>query len=393
MTAWIVVYAIGAVQAALLALVLPRHPHNRAANRTMALWLGLVALDLAVKALYLAEPTAPMFRLFRLVALFPFLYGTLFYLYVRALTTGRGLAWRDAVHAAGFLVTLALHLPMLLASASDNAGMFARWGNGNWPHPLPGYDLLLFGWGLSYVAAALLRLHRYRRRMRQRRADADRLALRWVEVLALAQIVIWCIAVAHSLLRLPGIDYFLIYGAVAASMCVLGYFSLAQVAVPETAETSAGEAGADGNADRTAGDDTTDAVAASGDAREDARFPDVEARLQRLMSEQALYREPALAIGQLARRSGYPEYLVSAVINRRLGSNFCDYVNQLRVEAVRERLADPDEARSILEIAYDCGFTAKSTFNQAFKRQVGRTPSEYRRSATAASTAQRQSRG
>jgi AraC-like DNA-binding protein len=320
-----------------------------------------------------------MFRAFRFVALFPFLHGTLFYLYVRALTTGRGLAWRDAVHATGFGVALALHLPVLLASASDNADMFARWGNGNWPHPLPGYDLLLFGWGLSYVAAALLRLHRYRRRMRQRRADADRLALRWVAVLAIAQIVIWCIAVAHSLLRLPGIGYFLVYGAVAASMCVLGYFSLAQSAVPETAETAAGEAGADGNAEGISGGDIGDAGAATGDAQEDPRFPEVEARLQRLMSGQALYREPALAIGQLARRSGYPEYLVSAVINRRLGSNFCDYINQLRVEAVRERLADPDEARGILEIAYDCGFTAKSTFNQAFKRQVGRTPSEYRR--------------
>jgi len=384
MSVWIVVYAIGAVQAALLALVLPRHPANRAANRSMALWLGLVALDLAVKALYLAEPGAALFRVFRFVALFPFLYGTLFYLYVRALTTGRGLGWRDLAHASGFLLALALHLPLLLASRSDNAGMFARWSDGNWP-PLPGYDLLLFGWGLSYVIAALLRLHRYRRRVRQRRADADRLALRWVEVLAIAQIVIWCIALAHSALNLPGVSYHLIYGAVAASMCVLGYCSLAQAAVPETAETGeaaravTGEAGADASA----GDGTAGTAATSGDAQEDPRFPEVEARLQRLMSEQTLYREPALAIGQLARRSGYPEYLVSAVINRRLGSNFCDYVNQLRVEAVRERLADPGEARGILEIAYDCGFTAKSTFNNAFKRQVGCTPSEYRRQAAA----------
>lgn len=387
MTFWIVVYAIGAVQAALLALVLPRHPDNRAANRTMALWLGLVALDLAVKAIYLAEPNASLFRAFRFVALFPFLYGTLFYLYVRALTTGRGLGWRDLAHATGFALALAAHLPVLLAGSADNADMFARWGHGNWP-PLPGYDLLLFGWGLSYVAAALLRLHRYRRRMRQRRADADRLALRWVEVLAIAQIVIWCIALAHGALNLPGVSYHLIYGAVAASMCVLGYCSLAQAAVPETTESadSGGDAVAGDAAARTHDDAMPD------DAHEDARFPEVEARLKRLMDEQALYREPTLAIGQLARRSGYPEYLVSAVINRRLGSNFCDYVNQLRVEAVRERLADPEEARGILEIAYDCGFTAKSTFNSAFKRQLGRTPSEYRRAATAASTAQREHR-
>lgn len=93
----------------------------------------------------------------------------------------------------------------------------------------------------------------------------------------------------------------------------------------------------------------------------------------------ALYREPALTIGQLARRSGYPEYLVSAVINRRCGGTFWDYVNRLRVEAVRERLCDGADTRTLLDIAYDCGFTSKSTFNAAFKRQVGDTPSAYRR--------------
>ncbi|HUB88672.1 MAG TPA: AraC family transcriptional regulator, partial [Dyella sp.] len=116
-----------------------------------------------------------------------------------------------------------------------------------------------------------------------------------------------------------------------------------------------------------------------------ARFAEVEARLAQLMNGDApLYLEPALTIGQVAKRSGYPEYLVSAVINRRLGGSFCDYVNRLRVEAVRARLADPAESRTILDLAYACGFTSKSTFNAAFKREVGDTPSNYRRQHTAA---------
>ncbi|HUA79109.1 MAG TPA: AraC family transcriptional regulator, partial [Dyella sp.] len=114
-------------------------------------------------------------------------------------------------------------------------------------------------------------------------------------------------------------------------------------------------------------------------------YADVEVRLTQLMSgDTPLYFEPALTIGQVAKRSGYPEYLVSAVINRRLGGSFCDYVNRLRVEAVRERLANPAEPRTILDLAYACGFTSKSTFNAAFKRQVGDTPSNYRRQRAAA---------
>lgn len=356
---WVVIYAIGAAQAVLLALALARRPVNRTANRTLAAWLAIVALDLAVKALYLADPAPGMIGAYRFVALFPFLYGSLFYLYVRALTTGRGFGVRDVVHLAGFALALALTFPVFLLDPAQAAAASGP--------PVPWYDELLFGYSLSYVVAALVRLQRYRRRLRQRRSDADRRSLRWTRAMAIAQLVIWCIAATHWLVRVPGVDYFLIYGAVAAWVCMVGWFSLGQPPVAEDEEASP----ADADAAR-----AQDAAPASDD---DPRYPEVEARLARLMADEALYREPALTIGQVAKRSGYPEYLVSAVINRRLGDNFLEYINRQLIEAARTCLADPGDTRTILEIAYASGFTSKSTFNAAFKRQVGQTPSGYRR--------------
>jgi AraC-like DNA-binding protein len=199
----------------------------------------------------------------------------------------------------------------------------------------------------------------------QQRSDADRMSLRWLDVMAACQIIIWIIATTQWLATLPGIDYRLLFGAVAAWVCVMGWLSLNQSPVADEPTTAAEAAAAPDAADS-----------------DDARFPAVEARLVQLMQgDEALYREPALTIGQVARRSGYPEYLVSAVINRRFGGTFWDYINRLRVEAVRARLADREDARTILDIAYDCGFTSKSTFNAAFKRQVGETPSGYRKAA------------
>ena len=347
MNPWVVIYAIGAAQAALLALALWWRPANRIANRTLAAWLAIVALDLAVKALYLVDSAPGLFKAYRFVALFPFLYGSLFYLYVRALTTERGFGARDLVHLAGFALALALALAA-----------------GSWAPPGPWHDVFLFGYSLSYVVAALVRLQRYRQRLRQRRSDVDRMSLRWIEAMAIAQIVIWCIAATHGLIQMPGVDYFLIYGAVAAWVCVVGWFSLGQP--PVAGDPVPGDA------------EPQPVPGAASAAAEDPRVPEVEARLSQLMADEALYREPALTIGHVARRSGYPEYLVSAVINRRLGGNFWEYINRQRVEAARACLADPVDTRTILEIAYASGFTSKSTFNAAFKRQVGRTPSGYR---------------
>jgi AraC-like DNA-binding protein len=374
MTAWVVVYAIGAAQAAILTLALWRRSVNPEANRVLAVWLAVVAADLAVKAAFIAEPSAGLFKAQRLVSLFPFLYASLFYLYVRTLTTACAPRWRDVVHGAGFLFVLAHYVPLFLLGSVETRLLFERYvaghaGLGRW-----WLDPFQFVYALAYLGAALRCVQRYRHALRQRRADADRLSLRWIDTMVAFQLLIWGIAAVHLLARMPAIDYYLIYGAVAAWVCVVGYSSLLQA--PVTQEPPAPAAL---HAEPPAGDD-------------DPRFPAVEARLSSLMDDEAMYREPALTIGQLARRSGYPEYLVSAVINRRLGESFWDYVNRHRVEAARASLSDPQDRRTILDIAYASGFTSKSTFNAAFKRQVGRTPSDYRRQQAAGPSTERDAR-
>lgn len=366
MTLWVFLYLAAALQAALLALALWRRPVNREANRLLAVWVALTGADLAVKAIYWHLLSPEWFRAYRFVALFPFLYGSLFFLYVRALTQARRFRWRDVVHLLGFGVMLVLNGYVWVMDHAQLQALSARWIAGEksvgvW------FDAPLFIYSLSYVVMALLLVHRYRRRLRERRSDADRMSLRWIDAMAGCQIVIWFIAIVQALVNLPIINYGLLFGAVAAWVCVVGWFSLGQPPVitePEPAPAAAGEL----------------EVATLGAGQDDARFAAVEVRLSQLMGgTEALYFEPALTIGQVAKRSGYPEYLVSAVINRRLGGSFWDYINRLRIEAARVRLADAGDTRTILDIAYACGFTSKSTFNAAFKKQVGETPSAYRK--------------
>jgi hypothetical protein len=52
MAAWTIVFAIGAAQAVLLSLALWRRPVNAGANRVLAVWIALIGIDLAVKAVY-----------------------------------------------------------------------------------------------------------------------------------------------------------------------------------------------------------------------------------------------------------------------------------------------------------------------------------------------------
>lgn len=63
-----------------------------------------------------------------------------------------------------------------------------------------------------------------------------------------------------------------------------------------------------------------------------------------------------------------------------LNKHFFDFVNEYRIEKAKELLTHPERKEyTVLEILYEVGFNSKSSFNTAFKKRTGLTPTEYRR--------------
>jgi len=63
-------------------------------------------------------------------------------------------------------------------------------------------------------------------------------------------------------------------------------------------------------------------------------------------------------------------------IKKRTGKTFVDYVNEVRIGYAARLLLEKD--LSISEIAFLCGFNNIANFNRIFKRNKGRTPTQYR---------------
>ena len=96
------------------------------------------------------------------------------------------------------------------------------------------------------------------------------------------------------------------------------------------------------------------------------------------------YLNRELTIYDLAAQLKIPRHFLSEVINEHMGKNFYTLINDYRVEEVKRRIVDPAYKNlTILAVAYDSGFNAKSSFNTIFKEMTGMTPSEYQRSVTA----------
>lgn len=94
------------------------------------------------------------------------------------------------------------------------------------------------------------------------------------------------------------------------------------------------------------------------------------------------YLNPQLSLSGLARRVGLSGREVSRLINDCEGMHFFDFVNCYRTRRAADLLIDPAWAdRSVLEIAYEVGFNSKSSFNTAFRKHQGVTPSSVRRNS------------
>jgi AraC-like DNA-binding protein len=102
----------------------------------------------------------------------------------------------------------------------------------------------------------------------------------------------------------------------------------------------------------------------------------VISRLNDLMEYEKLYMDSELTLGELSRRLGITTHQLSEIMNRGLSGNFKQYINSLRVEAAKKMLSEGD--RTVLAIAFDCGFNSKASFNSVFSKVTGMTPSEYR---------------
>ena len=103
-------------------------------------------------------------------------------------------------------------------------------------------------------------------------------------------------------------------------------------------------------------------------------------RLLEYIETAKAYLDTELTIYKLAEALELPRHHLSQAINTKTGKSFYDFINGYRVEEVKRRLKDPEFSNiTIQAISYDSGFNSKATFNTAFNKFTGMTPSAYRK--------------
>ncbi|MEM1126585.1 MAG: AraC family transcriptional regulator [Bacteroidota bacterium] len=111
--------------------------------------------------------------------------------------------------------------------------------------------------------------------------------------------------------------------------------------------------------------------------------PDLVAMHVRALAQLVEHEQPHLnqdlTLPGLASQLGVTDKVLSYVLNEGMATTYTDYINGLRVEAAKARLTASDATHlTVLGIGLEAGFRSKATFNRAFKRATGLTPSAFR---------------
>lgn len=110
---------------------------------------------------------------------------------------------------------------------------------------------------------------------------------------------------------------------------------------------------------------------------------DLFQRIKVLFEVEEIFLEDGVSLHTISEKLNAKARDISQAINENRQQNFYEFVNHHRIERAEDLLTSTKHKNEkIATIAYEVGFGNVTSFNVAFKKKTGLTPSSYRKKAT-----------
>lgn len=117
---------------------------------------------------------------------------------------------------------------------------------------------------------------------------------------------------------------------------------------------------------------------AGGDSEGESNDKLMFSRLEDMMRNDMLYRDPLMSREKLAELTGINKASLSSLIKEFTGKSVSAYINGYRIKHTLTILSDPESDMAIKEVESESGFYSSSTFFRVFKEEVGMSPVTFR---------------
>lgn len=107
------------------------------------------------------------------------------------------------------------------------------------------------------------------------------------------------------------------------------------------------------------------------------RKNEVERKITELMKVKKPFLREDCTLQLIANELNESPNMISMVINSHFSKSLPDFINHYRIKMAIEILQSGNKNLTIEGVAYECGFGNRISFYKAFKKETGKTPSEY----------------
>jgi AraC-like DNA-binding protein len=297
------------------------------------------------------------------VSIFYYLLGPLIYLYVRSMCV-KNFKIESGYWIHGIIFAIMIIYVIIKALFIKNED-FVNW---NYTENLIS-QIILHIQIAFYIFASLLSIFQYRKEIKNLYSDIDQISLSWLLLIILTFATMWMTDFIAFIIGifLEGsvrIIYFLIVASITINWLFANYLVYRGLNQPNAFS----------------GLKTPDKYSGSNITME--KSSTMAINLKYFMQDKKPFLNPDLTIKDLSDELTIHPKFLSQVINSQFDQNFFDYINQYRVKEAQGIISDnSDEKMTILEILYEVGFNSKSSFNKAFKKYTGKTPTEFKKLA------------
>lgn len=298
---------------------------------------------------------------------FHWLWAPLFYLYVKSLIySDFGLRKKDIIHSVPFLIYLLFDIFQFHIHSAEgkldlinNFRFFTR------------QTSLLLNLVITlqisvYLIFTLMMYSKYRKRLKNRQSSIDLQQSNWLQIFIYGYLIAFlitdlCRIGMYTYKNMKDVFIFFSFFSFFIYFILLFYKAISNPLIFTKIDERQ--------------DSKTNTI-----PKHEAHF--LLSKIKEHMLANEPYLNPELTLKDLSQDLKIPERLLSGVINQYNNQNFYDFVNYFRIEKTKKLLSEHETKRkNIQEIFYDSGFNSKSTFNLAFKKSTGITPTEFKKNA------------
>jgi AraC-like DNA-binding protein len=337
---------------------------NKAANRLLGILLLSFAFSISGFLLNRTDTAEEYPYLIGLSQLVLFLFGPLFYFYVKVLTK-RKFSFRDQhiLHFLPFLFLVLYKIPFIVKSSSDKLALM---GEDSFRLENIAILVLQIIHLFIYIFFANKLITRHEIRIKSTLSSIDKVNLRWLRMGIYFFVSVFGMMLVFTLLFFAGFDFFRFFNllvplSVSFIICIMGYYGLKQPIIFPN-------------------DEAVKPKKYKKSKLNDAISEEYLQRLTCYMDKEKPYLQNNITLQRLASALGITPHHLSQIINEKLNQNFFDFINTYRVKEAQRLLKHPQgQLLTILAISEEVGFNSKTAFNTAFRKSTNMTPSEYRK--------------